>query len=249
MALDRLPTFVTSDSHFFHEKMTDYSRRPYDHEVMMGQAVATRRPVEGHDPAPGRPLLRRPGRLRPLPAPGLPQPRRQEFVILGNHDTRKYGIPWREILTVTDDEWQNARVRIVALREDEHGDGQRAVRVSASGSEREPVERAFNAARAVLADERAACDYEWRPRRLRKAPEPTWPKRIVGSIEAPVMTMAITMLVAAVIGAIMSLIASYRPVVSTPQGRQGRRDMAWTKLRYQVGRDVSDAGLDFASEF
>jgi calcineurin-like phosphoesterase family protein len=35
MALDRLPTFVTSDSHFFHEKITDYSHRPFDHEVMM----------------------------------------------------------------------------------------------------------------------------------------------------------------------------------------------------------------------
>jgi hypothetical protein len=124
-------------------------------------------------------------------------------------DTRRYGIPWRTILTITADDWQDARVRIVALTEAEHWDGQPAVSVSASGSEREAVDRAFNAARAVLEDERTARDYEWRPRPLRKAPQPRWPKRIVATIEAhPVMTTAITTLVAAVTGAILSVIAS-----------------------------------------
>jgi hypothetical protein len=123
-------------------------------------------------------------------------------------DTRKYGMPWRAMLTVTDDDWQDGRVRIVAFHEDEHRDGQPSVSVSASGSQSGSVERAFNAARAVLEDERSARDYEWRPRRPRKAPKAKGPKRIVATVEAhPVVTTAITTLVAAVVGAIVSLIA------------------------------------------
>jgi calcineurin-like phosphoesterase family protein len=90
MALDRLPTFVTSDSHFFHEKITDYSRRPYDHKVMMvkrwQKAVPEKDTIlhigdlffgglDGYD------------RFLHEITPKLPG---NKFLILGNHDKRKF---------------------------------------------------------------------------------------------------------------------------------------------------------------
>jgi hypothetical protein len=122
-------------------------------------------------------------------------------------DTRKYGIPWRAILVVTDDDWQDARVRIVAFRENEHEEGQPTVSVNASGSERESVERAFHAARASLEDEDSARDYEWRPRRIRRAPKRKGLRRLVASVEShPVVTTAATTLIVAALGAIVTLL-------------------------------------------
>jgi calcineurin-like phosphoesterase family protein len=88
--LDRLPTFVTSDSHFWHQKITDYSRRPYDHEVMMVKrwqhAVREKDTIlhlgdlffggrEGYD------------RFLHDVSPNLLG---KKFLILGNHDKRKH---------------------------------------------------------------------------------------------------------------------------------------------------------------
>jgi hypothetical protein len=123
-------------------------------------------------------------------------------------DTMKYGIPWRTVFTVSDDDWQDARIRMVAFRENEHEGGRPTVHVSASGSERTSVARAFDAARATLEDERSAQDREWRPRRARKAPKLKGPKRLVAAIEShPVVITVITTLVAAMLGAIVTLIA------------------------------------------
>ena len=74
-------------------------------------------------------------------------------------DTRKYGMPAKALLDVSAEDWQDARVSVVAPYEDEHQDDHPTVSVYASGSEREQVERAFAAARAVLEDERSARDY------------------------------------------------------------------------------------------
>jgi calcineurin-like phosphoesterase family protein len=87
--MDFIPTWVTSDSHFGHQKIVEYAARPYDHEIMMVKRWAkTVRPTDtilhlGDLFFGGQENF---AWMRDEIMPQLPG---QKYLILGNHDKRK----------------------------------------------------------------------------------------------------------------------------------------------------------------
>lgn len=90
MGLSSLPTYITSDQHFFHRKIVEYANRPYDHEAMMLKRWA--HAVNDEDTIlclgdlffGGRVAYER---FRTEIAPKLPG---KKYLVLGNHDKLKY---------------------------------------------------------------------------------------------------------------------------------------------------------------